>query len=169
MAKSATKHIDEAIAADIGLLLSNLVATIKHVQRLDKLVVEFLFAFEKDGVVYYDRVPSLRPDNGMRCKIVKFQIQPSIRDRLNKHLYKRWYVRSANTLYVMQTAKPGAIDEYFYFVDAPTPGYRTQTAYTEPETFFIRKKPLVQCRAQHPGWGGELLKSIKVQRRAQVA
>lgn len=104
----------------------------------------------------------------MRRKLLKFHIQPCIRERLNKHQYRRWYVRGQDTLFAMQTAKPSAIDEYFYFQDVQSPDYRTQTAYTEQETMFLRKKPLVSCRKQHPGWGVEILR-IEVNLRAEVA
>jgi hypothetical protein len=152
MPKSTTKQIDQQVAADLGLQLSPFTMTLKHVKGLTKLVHGFVFAFQHDGLVYYDSVDRWTETLGLRHKISRFVSNPQVEERLAKHQYKCWYVHDGQTLYRIQTAKVECLKDHFYFITDATGRHPTQTAGIE-ETDFIRKKPLMAMRPFVTGWG----------------
>lgn len=152
MGKSTIKQIDEAMAQELDRKLSEFTVTIKHVQKLYRLIRGFVFAYHKDGEIHYDTVELIWECNGRRIRHPKFVIHPTIQQRIAKHHYQRWFVYCDTTLYPLQTAKPSILEESFIFMVNDDVLYRTKTAYTE-ETFYIRKKPLLACRPLRSGWG----------------
>lgn len=151
MSKVPTKQVDQELADELGLILSPFVMTLKHIRVLPKVVQGFVFAFQKDGITYYDTVDAWTETLGLRHKTIRFITHPVIELRIRQRQYQRWYVRDSETLYPVQMAKVDALYDTFYFVSDPDPGYRTQQVFTG-DTLFIRKKPLMAMRPLHPGW-----------------
>ncbi|WDS62403.1 hypothetical protein [Pseudomonas phage D6] len=143
---------DALVAADLRLGHSPITMVLKHATRFPDKVDGFVFAFEQGGLVHYDIVDVWRSVNGMRVRIPRFRSQPVIEERLRRRQYNRWYVIGNGYLFPVQTAKVEDLKDQFYFLTDSDPTYRTTTILTE-ECKFIRKKPLVQCRVQRPGWG----------------
>jgi hypothetical protein len=152
MSKSAVKHLDQAVATELGLQNSPFAMTFKHARQLHRVITGFVFAFEKDGLVHFDEVGIWDSTQGLRHKVTRFISHPRIEQRLSKRQYQRWYVRDENALYPLQTAKVEDLKDNFYFVVDDNPCHRTQIVMNE-ETQFIRKKPLLAMRKPHIPWG----------------
>ena len=157
MGKSTVKQIDELMAQELERKLSPFTMTIKHVQKLHRLIRGFVFAYAKDGVTYYDVAELIWECNGKRIRLPKFALHDTIRQRIAKHQYQRWFVYCDDTLYPIQTAKPSVLEESFIFMVNDDVTYRTKTAYIE-ESLFLRKKALLACRPLKSGWGVTLQK-----------
>lgn len=153
-----TLRFDQAVAEELSLTLADIAIIIKHAARFPDAVTHFIFAYEQNGLIYYDVMNTWHSANGMRVRNPRFRSQPIIEDRLNRHHYYRWYVVGNGRLFPVQQAKVEALRSLFSFVIDDDPRYRTQTAFFG-ETQFIRKKPLVHCRTQRPTWGTEINRS----------
>ncbi|ARV77203.1 hypothetical protein FDI21_gp032 [Pseudomonas phage Noxifer] len=152
MGKSSANQIDEVIASHLELNLFQFQITIKHTLTLNRILRGLLFAYSKDGVTYYDTVPLITECNGLRIRLPKFAMHPSIRKRIAAHQYQRWYVYDSDTLYPLQMAKPSVLEATYPFKVNDDVLYRTQIAYLE-ETMFLRKKSLLALRPIKHGWG----------------
>lgn len=152
MGKSSAIQIDEVIASHLELELCQFQLTIKHTLKLHRHLRGLIFAYCKDGTTYFDTAPLIYECNGLRIRLPKFAMHPSIRKRIAAHQYNRWYVYSAETLYPLQMVKPSVLETTYPFKVNDDVLYRTQIAYNE-ETMFIRKKPLLAVRPYKPGWG----------------
>lgn len=152
MGKNAVKQIDEAMALELGLTLSQFTLTIKHVQQLHRLIRGFVFAYTKDDLVCYDTAILHSECNGKRIRLPKFEMHPTVHKQIAKHHYKRWFVYCDSTLYPVQLAKPSILDDSFLFTITTESLHRSKIAYAK-ESLFIRKKPLVVCRPVKNGWG----------------
>lgn len=91
-------RIDEAVACDLGLVLSTHTTTIREIAENPANVLCLIFAYEVGEIVHYDMAPLWREINGMRIKLPKFQSHPIIEERLSKLYYKRYYVATPNGL-----------------------------------------------------------------------
>ncbi|AEH03457.1 hypothetical protein AVT69_gp031 [Pseudomonas phage PhiPA3] len=152
MAKTAAKKLDELMAAELNLKLPVQTAMIHHAVSLKGSMEGFIFAYEHDGLVFYDRVDMWDEVNGMRLRIARFKSHPVIEDRLNKRLYRRWYVWGNGLLVPVNICKVDDLKDRFYFLIDDDPSYRTINVMPD-ETLFIRKKPLQHLARVHPGWG----------------
>lgn len=161
MSKSTTKQLDDTLTQVLGLELAPFTLTIKHAQKLSRLIKGFIFAYVKYSEIHYDIVELISECNGHRIRIPKFAIHPDIKQRIAKHQYHRWFAYCNDKLYPLQMAKPSVLEDSFIFKVNDDCLYRTQIAYTE-ETMFIRKKPLVICRPASPGWGVTLRRKEKL-------
>lgn len=150
-----TLRFDQAVAEELSLTLADIAIVIKHAALFPDAVTQFVFAYEQNGLIYYDIADTWHEVNGMRVRNPRFRSHPIIEDRLNRHHYYRWYVVGNGMLFPVQQSKVEALRTLFTFLIDSDPRYRTQTAFFG-ETQFIRKKPLVQCRRQKLGWGIEL-------------
>ena len=147
--------VDNLVASELGLTLSPFTLTLKHVMSLPAIVEGFVFLFESDSMLHYDTMDCWKETLSLRQKVYRFISQPCINKRLQNRTYKRWYVRSEDTLFAVQTAKYAELLDSFYVVTDSDPRYHTHSV-VDLEAPFMRKKPLVQCRIQNPGWGVRL-------------
>ncbi|QBX32182.1 hypothetical protein [Pseudomonas phage PA1C] len=160
MAKTAAKKLDELMAAELNLELSNYTAMLHHAVTLVGVLEGFVFVYDKNGVTCYDKVDAWSEVNGMRLRIARFQSNPMVEDRLAKRIYKRWYVHGGGMLIPLNITKVDDLKENFYFKIDDNPGHCTFTVFTE-DAPFIRSKPLLFNRKSHPGWGVTLTETCK--------
>lgn len=146
------QRLDTLVAADLGLELAPITMILQHATRFPDTVDGFIFAYELGKCICYDSVPTWRSVNGMRVRTPKFKSHPLIEDRLNRRLYKRWYVVGNGRLFSVQTAKVTDLKEQFNFLIDNDPRYRSVTILTE-DCMFLRKKPLLFHRPPVPTWG----------------
>jgi len=154
MPKSAkVKYQDEAIADELGLILSPFTVTLKHTAGFTALVKSLIFSFMKDNEVYYDKATTWTHCNGRRVRKRKFAIAPHALSNLHNKLYNRWYFTDGVNLFPVQHAKMSDVLDFFYFVEDDNPRLYTHIAYTPKETPFIRKKPLMAMRVVKGDFG----------------
>lgn len=157
MSKHAHRF-DLAIATELGLELADMVIVLKHAAVFPDVVSHFIFAYELNGLLYYDAADTWHEVNGMRVRNPRFRSHRIIEDRLNRRQYYRWYVVGNGLLFPVQQAKVEKLRELFPFVIDSDPRYRTQTVFSE-ETQFLRKKPLTQCRTERQSYGQPRIKN----------
>ena len=141
MLKSTVKLLDKAVADDLGLALSPTTTILKRVVEHPTAINGFIFAYECNNLIHYDRVDVLRCVNGMRVKLPKLMTTPLIESRLVKHVYRRWYVWGNGLLFPVQTAKVDDLKKLFLFLIGDIPNYQTSTIYSY-EYPHLRKNPL---------------------------
>jgi len=146
-----TVRFDQAVAEELGLELSTIVIIIKHASQFPDKVTQFVFAYEQNGLIYYDIADTWHEVNGRRVRNPRFRSHKVIEDKLNKRQYYRWYVVGNGILFPVQQSTVENLRLLFSFLIDDDPRYRTQTAFFG-ETQFIRKKPLVNCRPAKQAW-----------------
>ena len=141
MSKSKTR-IDNAVACDLGLVLSTHSITIREIAENPDPVLALLFAYEVEETVYYDLVPLWREINGMRIKLPKFQTHPLVEERLSKQFYKRYYVANGNQLTPIKLKSTAEFERRLLFETGNLDG--CLTSMVVPELIMgLRAKPLM--------------------------
>lgn len=163
MAKTAAKKLDELIAAELNLRLSDHTAMIHHVVRLVGNMQGFIFVFTQGDQVFYDTVDTWNEVNGMRLRIARFRSHPVVEERLVKRTYKRWYVWGNGLLVPMNMTKVEDLKDKFNFKVDDCPGYRTSIVAPQ-EVPCIRSKPLLAHRKSRPEWGVQINTTQKLER-----
>jgi hypothetical protein len=161
MTKSIAKQLDQAVANELGLVLSPFTMILRHVVGLRQLVDGFVFALVQGDYIHVDTVDTWNDANGMRAKIKKFISNPLVEERLAKRQYRRWYVRGGGELFPVQTAKTEDLKENFYFLIDDNPSHRTLTVFNE-ECPKLRKYSLYTQQALPFNWGVILRKPLAV-------
>lgn len=142
MTKSVAKQLDLLVANELELALSpNSLILKKLVTMLD--LEGFVFAFIKDDLIHIDIVDTWSHVNGVRLKFRTFGSCPEIESRLEKRMYKRWYVREKGVLFPLQTSKVEDLKSIFNFVIDDNP--LRQTLIVVPEDTPIVRK-VKKCR-----------------------
>lgn len=151
MAKSRRQEMDLAMAAEFELDLSPYVMVAKHIQLLKSTQGGFAFAYRHQQQIWYDVVPVLAKDKGVRIKPERFLLPTLVRERLNAKFYSRWYYYNTQYLFPMQACKFQQFLDSFWMQDDPNPHYRS-IAIVDPGVFNFRKRPLVGVRQQPVTW-----------------
>lgn len=163
MAKSVIKKLDELMATELNLKLSEYTAMLHHAVTLVDVLEGFIFMYEKDNMFHYDVVDAWKEVNGMRLRIARFRSNPQIEDRLAKRQYKRWYIYGGGSLIPLNVTKVDDLKANFYFKLDGCP-IRCNFTVLQEDSPQIRVKALVFHRKNSPGWGVKinqvLLKNI---------
>lgn len=141
MAKTAAKKLDEALAAELGLKLSDYTAMLHHVKTLNGILDGFIFVYTKDDNIHYDYVYAWSNTNCKRLRMTQFLSNDTIDKRLLKRQYTRWYVYGGGTLIPVNITKYEDLKDSFIFLMDNNPNYRVFNIAT-PECPVLRDKPL---------------------------
>jgi len=152
MAKSSKKKLDLSMACERHRALSPFTLTTKHVMKLQATGRRFLFAYRQNGETYYDVAEAITDVLGQRRKLVRFSLSTVIKTRLHDNFYTRWYFEDDDYLYPMQTCKVGTFLESFLWTVNECEGQRSHVVIDDPDTMWLRKKPLKHLRSNEVTW-----------------
>lgn len=141
MTSRKRSDISQALSEEVGLELSPFTIALKHVHELSPVGRGFCLTYTQEGVIYYDRIPTIRELNSRRVRPTRFEIHPIVQHRIRERHYRYWYFYDHKYLYPMHALKPKVFFDEFLFHPHHNPHYQTEVV-CEIETPHRRRKPL---------------------------